>query len=275
MSLSNYHMYLMFNSFYQTKNLDCWQRYYKLVLGPMLKKLWVVYQFIMQSLSHKLQKLFRNLSIQPFNRYTKGNNWKLAVRYCTTVINYPLEQFNIYLKLKFRYSGLHSRIRSKTYEPLNNKGAPSPVKTFEEFRLTIVPMLLALGPFSADDPVLLYKTLRILKSSLGIVCILCFFDWLMLLLKLQLTCFKYLNIWIIFSQMTKEEKKKTNLSIRIRPVCILMFLPLWTKYTCLLYHCQKETVVWQKKYGLFYAYTHTIVDIGKNSWKIDIPIMSV
>ena len=75
--------------------------------------------------------------------------------------------------------------------------------------------------------------------------------------------------------MTKEEKKKTNLSIRIRPVCILMFLPLWTKYTCLLYHCQKETVVWQKKYGLFYAYTHTIVDIGKNSWKIDIPIMSV
>ena len=70
----------------------------------------------------------------------------------------------------FRYSGLNSRIRTKTYEPLNNKGAPLPVKTFEEFRSTIVPMLLALGPYSSDDPVLLYKTLRILKSSLGIVC---------------------------------------------------------------------------------------------------------
>ena len=44
-----------------------------------------------------------------------------------------------------------------------------PVKTFEEFRMTIVPMLLALGPYSSDDPVLLYKTLRIMKSALGIV----------------------------------------------------------------------------------------------------------
>ena len=75
-----------------------------------------------------------------------------------------------YITLKIsRYSGLNARIRTKTYQPLNNKGAPTPVKTFEEFRNTVVPMLLALGPYSADDPVLLYKTLRILKSSLGIV----------------------------------------------------------------------------------------------------------
>ena len=76
-----------------------------------------------------------------------------------------------FIDFDFRYSGLNCRIRSKTYEPLNNNGAPRPVKTFDEFRSTVVPMLLALGPFSADDPVLLYKILRILKSSLGIVCI--------------------------------------------------------------------------------------------------------
>ena len=68
-----------------------------------------------------------------------------------------------------RYSGLNTRIRSTTYNPFNNKAAPVPVNTFKEFRLTIVPMLLALGPYSADDPVLLYKTLRIIKSALGIV----------------------------------------------------------------------------------------------------------
>ena len=121
--------------------------------------------------------------------------------------------FKTSLTIKFRYSGLHSRIRSKTYEPLNNKGAPSPVKTFEDFRSTIVPMLLALGPYSADDPVLLYKTLRILKSSLGIVRILnTTVGWIYAFVK------NLINVLTIhnnnFSQMAKEEKKKINLSIQ-------------------------------------------------------------
>ena len=45
------------------------------------------------------------------------------------------------------------------------------MNTFEEFKTIVVPMLLALGPYSADDPVLLYKSLRIFKSALGIVSI--------------------------------------------------------------------------------------------------------
>ena len=75
------------------------------------------------------------------------------------------------LLFQSRYSGLNPRIRTKTYNNLKNKGAPSPVNTFEEFKRTVVPMLLALGPYSADDPVLLYKSLRIFKSALGIVSI--------------------------------------------------------------------------------------------------------
>ena len=71
-----------------------------------------------------------------------------------------------------RYSGLNARIRTKKHEPLNNKGAPTPASTFEEFRTIVVPMLLALGPYSSDDPVLLYKVLRILKAALGIVSLL-------------------------------------------------------------------------------------------------------
>ena len=33
----------------------------------------------------------------------------------------------------------------------------------------MVPMLLALGPYASDDPVLLYKVLRVLKADLGVV----------------------------------------------------------------------------------------------------------
>ena len=77
--------------------------------------------------------------------------------------------FTSFFEITCRHSGLNSRIRTKRYEPLNNKGAPLPVRTFEEFRKTVVPMLLALGPYSVDDAVLLYKTLRILKAALGIV----------------------------------------------------------------------------------------------------------
>ena len=71
--------------------------------------------------------------------------------------------------IRFRYSGLNPRIRTKRYEALNNKGAPPQAKTFEEFKEIVVPMLLALGPYSADYPILLYKVLRIMKSALGLV----------------------------------------------------------------------------------------------------------
>jgi hypothetical protein len=40
--------------------------------------------------------------------------------------------------------------------------------TFEDFKETVMPMLLALGPYAYHDGVLLYKILRILKSSLRI-----------------------------------------------------------------------------------------------------------
>ena len=59
-------------------------------------------------------------------------------------------------------------LRSRAYPPLRNKSAPKPAATFEEFRSTVMPMLLALGPYAHSDPILLYKILRILKASLGI-----------------------------------------------------------------------------------------------------------
>jgi len=67
-----------------------------------------------------------------------------------------------------KYSGLSPRIRSTKYPPLNNKGAPKPAEDFEEFKETVVPMLQALGPYAVDDPVLLFKVLRVLKHASGI-----------------------------------------------------------------------------------------------------------
>ena len=52
---------------------------------------------------------------------------------------------------------------------MNNKGAPKPAEDFEEFKETVVPMLQALGPYAVDDPVLLFKVLRVLKHASGIV----------------------------------------------------------------------------------------------------------
>ena len=68
-----------------------------------------------------------------------------------------------------RYSCLTTRIRSASYAPLANRGAPKPAATFEEFKTTVIPMLQALGPYAVDDPVLLFKVLRILKHASGIV----------------------------------------------------------------------------------------------------------
>ena len=59
--------------------------------------------------------------------------------------------------------------RTTAHPPLANKSAPKPAETFEEFQETVVPMLLALGPYAYTDPVLLYKILRIMKAALGIV----------------------------------------------------------------------------------------------------------
>ena len=59
--------------------------------------------------------------------------------------------------------------RTKSYSPLKNSSAPRPAETFEEFRATVMPMLIALGPYAHSDPVLLYKVLRVVKASLGIV----------------------------------------------------------------------------------------------------------
>ena len=59
--------------------------------------------------------------------------------------------------------------RTTTYPALDNKSAPKPAQSFEEFQERVVPMLLALGPYAYTDPILLYKILRIMKSALGIV----------------------------------------------------------------------------------------------------------
>ena len=67
-----------------------------------------------------------------------------------------------------KYCKLGSRTPSRHYEPLTTEGAPAQARTFEEFRDIVVPMLLTLGPYAYHDAVLLYKVLRICKSSLNI-----------------------------------------------------------------------------------------------------------
>eukprot|EP00095_Tigriopus_kingsejongensis_P004528 maker-scaffold532_size145644-snap-gene-0.42 protein:Tk04528 transcript:maker-scaffold532_size145644-snap-gene-0.42-mRNA-1 annotation:"tho complex subunit 2" len=54
------------------------------------------------------------------------------------------------------------------HAPLSNKGAPTPVNTFEAFKTDAIPMLIALGPYASSDVALLYKVMRILKSDLNI-----------------------------------------------------------------------------------------------------------
>ena len=135
----------------------------------IMNRLPIHYTVAQSHIAEALQKLIHR-TIQPMHKRYEFIVWSILDNYSRKKRNWADECFHV-IDFDFRYSGLNCRIRSKTYEPLNNNGAPIPVKTFDEFRSTVVPMLLALGPFSADDPVLLYKTLRILKSSLGIVCI--------------------------------------------------------------------------------------------------------
>ena len=68
-----------------------------------------------------------------------------------------------------RSSGKASVGRGEKYPPLANKGAPKPVKTFEEFKTRVMPMLAEMGPYGYTDPILLYKISRILKAALQIV----------------------------------------------------------------------------------------------------------
>ena len=59
--------------------------------------------------------------------------------------------------------------RCQSYPALGNKAAPPPAESFEDFKTTVIPMLLALGPHGSSDPVLLYKVIRVLKAALKIV----------------------------------------------------------------------------------------------------------
>ena len=65
-------------------------------------------------------------------------------------------------------SGLCSRIKTKTHPRPDNVHFPAPAQTTDELNSLVVPMLLALGPHASEDPVLLYKLLRICKSGLGV-----------------------------------------------------------------------------------------------------------
>ena len=65
-------------------------------------------------------------------------------------------------------SGLSPRIKKKPRPRPDNDRFPAPAETSSDLKTHVVPMLLALGPHASQDPVLLYKMLRICRSGLGI-----------------------------------------------------------------------------------------------------------
>ena len=65
-------------------------------------------------------------------------------------------------------SGLSARIKKKVRPRPDNDHFPAQAQTSSELKRDVVPMLLALGPHASQDPVLLYKMLRICRSGLGI-----------------------------------------------------------------------------------------------------------
>ena len=65
-------------------------------------------------------------------------------------------------------SGLNLRIKSKVQPRPDNNHFPVQAQSTDDLGNHVVPMLLALGPHASQDPVLLYKMLRICKSGLGI-----------------------------------------------------------------------------------------------------------
>lgn len=68
-----------------------------------------------------------------------------------------------------RVSPEKSLPRTQRYAAMPNPAAPAPAESFEDFQETVVPMLLALGPYGSTDSVLLYKVIRVLKAALKIV----------------------------------------------------------------------------------------------------------
>ena len=64
--------------------------------------------------------------------------------------------------------GLHERIKTKLHARPDNDHYPPLCVTIPDLSSCVVPMLHALGPHASQDPVLLYKLLRICKTGLGI-----------------------------------------------------------------------------------------------------------
>ena len=64
--------------------------------------------------------------------------------------------------------GLSARIKKKPRPRPDNDRYPAQVETSAELRSHVLPILLTLGPHASQDPVLLYKMLRICRRSLGI-----------------------------------------------------------------------------------------------------------
>jgi len=67
-----------------------------------------------------------------------------------------------------QHSGLCPRIKAKSWPALTNQAAPPLALHLEDLKHHVVPMLLALGPHAHKDVVLLYKILRLVKTSFNI-----------------------------------------------------------------------------------------------------------
>lgn len=66
----------------------------------------------------------------------------------------------------YRNKCLITSIKGKSIPAHENKLAPQPVNTMEDLRLNAFPMFIALGPSLQNDPVLLYKLIRIMRVIL-------------------------------------------------------------------------------------------------------------
>lgn len=66
----------------------------------------------------------------------------------------------------YRNKCLITSIKGKSIPAHENKLAPQPVNTMEDLRLDAFPMFIALGPSLQNDPVLLYKLIRIMRVIL-------------------------------------------------------------------------------------------------------------
>ena len=67
-----------------------------------------------------------------------------------------------------KHNGLCPRVRSRHYAHLPGSLCPPPAREMADLRQFVFPMLRLLGPFAHRDPVLIIKTIRLLKMMLGI-----------------------------------------------------------------------------------------------------------